>query len=101
MTETGRLDAVDVLKTGHHGSRYATSESFLQYIKPQYAVISCGKKNRYGHPHKETLERLQDAGAEVYRTDSSGAVIADTDRKNYASWVRRIKLSIDTKPQMK
>lgn len=75
MTETGRLDAVDVLKTGHHGSRYATSESFLQYIKPQYAVISCGKKNRYGHPHKETLERLQDAGAEVYRTDSSGAVI--------------------------
>ena len=75
MTETGRLDAVDVLKTGHHGSRYATSESFLQYIKPQYAVISCGKKNRYGHPHKETLERLQAAGAEVYRTDSSGAVI--------------------------
>ena len=75
MTETGRLDAVNVLKTGHHGSRYATSESFLQYIKPQYAVISCGKKNRYGHPHKETLERLQAAGAEVYRTDSSGAVI--------------------------
>ena len=75
MTETGRLDAVDVLKTGHHGSRYATSESFLQYIKPQYAVISCGKKNRYGHPHKETLERLQAAGAEVYRTDRCGAVI--------------------------
>lgn len=75
MAETGRLGAVDILKVGHHGSRYATSETFLQYIKPQYAVISCGKKNRYGHPHQETLERLQAAGAEVYRTDSSGAVI--------------------------
>ena len=75
MTETGRLGAVDVLKTGHHGSRYATSEAFLQYIKPQYAVISCGKKNRYGHPHEETLTRLQAVGAEVYRTDRCGAVI--------------------------
>lgn len=75
MAETGRLGAVDILKVGHHGSRYATSETFLQYIKPQYAVVSCGEKNRYGHPHQETLERLQAAGAEVYRTDSSGAVI--------------------------
>lgn len=75
MAETGRLDAVDILKVGHHGSRYATSEAFLQYIKPQYAVISCGKKNRYGHPHEETLTRLQAAGAEVYRTDRCGAVI--------------------------
>ena len=75
MAETGRLGAVDILKVGHHGSRYATSETFLQYIKPQYAVVSCGEKNRYGHPHQEILERLQAAGAEVYRTDSSGAVI--------------------------
>ena len=74
MAETGRLDAVDILKVGHHGSRYATSEAFLQYIKPQYAVISCGKKNRYGHPHEEALQRMKEAGTEIHKTMEEGQV---------------------------
>ena len=69
------LSETDVLKVGHHGSRSASSEVFLQTIKPQYAIISCGKKNHYGHPHEETLMRLQTIGARVYRTDQCGAII--------------------------
>lgn len=69
------LSETDVLKVGHHGSRSASSEGFLQTIKPQYAIISCGKKNHYGHPHEETLMRLQTIGARVYRTDQCGAII--------------------------
>ena len=69
------LSETDVLKVGHHGSRSASSEGFLQTIKPQYAIISCGKKNHYGHPHEETLMQLQTIGARVYRTDQCGAII--------------------------
>ena len=69
------LSETDVLKVGHHGSRSASSEVFLQTIKPQYAIISCGKKNHYGHPHEETLMQLQTIGARVYRTDQCGAII--------------------------
>lgn len=69
------LSEIDALKVGHHGSRSASSEVFLQTIKPQYAIISCGKKNHYGHPHEETLMQLQTIGARVYRTDQCGAII--------------------------
>lgn len=69
------LSETDALKVGHHGSRSASSEGFLQTIKPQYAIISCGKKNHYGHPHEETLMQLQTIGARVYRTDQCGAII--------------------------
>lgn len=69
------LSETDALKVGHHGSRSASSEVFLQTIKPQYAIISCGKKNHYGHPHEETLMQLQTIGARVYRTDQCGAII--------------------------
>lgn len=69
------LSETDALKVGHHGSRSASSEGFLQTIKPQFAIISCGKKNHYGHPHEETLMRLQTIGARVYRTDQCGAII--------------------------
>lgn len=72
------LSETDVLKVGHHGSRSASSEGFLQTIKPQYAIISCGKKNHYGHPHEETLMQLQTIGARVYRTDQCGAIILHT-----------------------
>lgn len=69
------LSETDALKVGHHGSRSASSEGFLQTTKPQYAIISCGKKNYYGHPHEETLMQLQTIGARVYRTDQCGAII--------------------------
>ena len=66
----------DILKVAHHGSKYSSSDDFLNSIAKQgsVAIISCGRKNTYGHPHKETLERLREAGCEIYRTDLQGAI---------------------------
>lgn len=72
----------DVLKCNHHGSHTATSESFLKAADPSWAVISCGKDNSYGHPHKEVLERLYEADVQVYRTDELGTIIVESDGKN-------------------
>ncbi len=75
----------DVLKVGHHGSRYSSSEAFLEAVKPQLAVISVGK-NRYGHPASETLERLKFEGIQVHRTDEQGNLEVVGDGKKM--WVR-------------
>lgn len=72
----------DVLKLGHHGSYTATSLAFLQKADPAYAVISCGRDNSYGHPHAETLAKLEDEDVQVYRTDQMGTVRAVSDGKN-------------------
>lgn len=73
------LSDITVLKVGHHGSKYATSNKLLKTIKPQYALISCGINNRYGHPHSETLERLEDNNCKVYVTNTSGEITIKTD----------------------
>lgn len=70
----GVLDDVDVLKVGHHGSKTSSNQEFLKAIRPEYAVISVGRKNRYGHPNQEALSRLASAGAEIFRTDLQGTV---------------------------
>ena len=67
----------DILKVAHHGSKTSSSEEFLDAAKPQIAVIQCGRNNFYGHPHKQTLERLEERGIKVLRTDISGAVGID------------------------
>jgi len=72
----------DVLKVGHHGSSSSTSDEFLKKVNPKYAVISCGVNNDYGHPHKETMERLKSSGIAVYRTDESGTIICTSDGNN-------------------
>ena len=72
----------DVLKVGHHGSTSSTTEEFLKKVNPEYAVISCGKDNKYGHPHKETLEKLNKANVTVHRTDEEGTVVAQSDGKS-------------------
>ena len=61
-------------KAGHHGSATSGSESLLQAVQPQAAVISCGLNNSYGHPHLKALQCLQNAGAEIYRTDTMGTI---------------------------
>ncbi len=66
---------VDVLKVGHHGSKTSSTERFLGAIKPDVAIISAGRNNRFGHPHQEVLERLTQVDAEIYRTDLQGAII--------------------------
>jgi competence protein ComEC len=72
------LDA-DVLKVGHHGSSYSTSDKFLTSVSPKYSIISVGTGNQYGHPAQSTLDKLTAAGVEIYRTDESGTIIATTD----------------------
>jgi competence protein ComEC len=69
------LNDIDILKVAHHGSKYTTSEDFLEFIGVETAVISCGKDNEYGHPHEEVLKRLQAVNAECYRTDLHGSLM--------------------------
>ncbi len=65
-----------VYKVGHHGSRTATSQEFLDKVAPSVAIVSCAKDNDYGHPHIETLEKLKDRGVELFRTDLQGSIVA-------------------------
>ncbi|KKS15767.1 MAG: Beta-lactamase domain protein [Parcubacteria group bacterium GW2011_GWB1_41_6] len=65
---------VDVLKAGHHGSKTSSAEEFLNAVSPVYAVVSAGKDNRYGHPHQEVLDALNNLGIKALRTDESGAI---------------------------
>lgn len=69
-----------ILKIGHHGSRTSTSNSFLNAASPIYALISDGKDNKYGHPHKEVLEELSQFGTKILRTDILGTIIIKCDR---------------------
>lgn len=82
MINKGYDLTADVLKAGHHGSRTSTCEEFLDAVNPKYAVISAGKGNDYGHPHKQTMERLRAKGVKVYRTDESGTIICTSDGRN-------------------
>lgn len=66
---------VDVLKVGHHGSRTSSSAEFLDDVTPEFAIISCGVDNSYGHPHPVTLQRLDDRGIRVVRTDLDGDIL--------------------------
>ena len=75
MLEAGAALQADVLKVGHHGSNTSTSYPFLREVAPEYAVISVGEGNDYGHPHAETMSRLRDADVTVYRTDLQGNII--------------------------
>ncbi len=70
----------DILKVGHHGSRTSTSDSFVRAVSPDYALISDGKGNSYGHPHREVLDTLARFGVKILRTDLLGTIIFSCDR---------------------
>ncbi len=74
LMEREMLSDCTILKVAHHGSKYSSCAEFLAEISPEYAVISCGENNIYGHPAPETLERLSDAGCEIYQTPQSGQI---------------------------
>jgi competence protein ComEC len=68
-----------VLKVGHHGSKTSSTPAFVAAVAPKIAVVSCGIRNRYGHPFPATIDTLRAAGATVHRTDRRGAVVVRTD----------------------
>ncbi len=77
--ETIRWPKTDVLKVGHHGSSTSSSESFLEQVQPKYAIIMAGKDNSYGLPTQETIDKLNNIGSEIYRTDEDGTIQMTSD----------------------
>lgn len=80
--ENKRSGKIDILKIGHHGSKYSSTEEFLQLADPYVCLISAGRKNRYGHPHMETLERIDETDGTVFRTDLMGQVVVDLEKQD-------------------
>ena len=72
----------DLIKIGHHGSNHSSSATFLNKVKPKYAIISVGTPNDYGFPKKVTLDKLERIGANILRTDELGTIIASSDGNN-------------------
>ncbi|MCL2043393.1 MAG: MBL fold metallo-hydrolase [Treponema sp.] len=79
MLERNRNLSAQVLHVGHHGSNSSTTQAFLDAVSPEIAVISLGAGNSYGHPHAEVVNRLEEAGAAIYRTDIHGTIVMSTD----------------------
>lgn len=81
-TASSGLDS-DILKVGHHGSKTSSTEKFLAAVSPEIAVIQSGKKNRYGHPAQEVLDRLAARGARILRNDISGDIVLRSDGRTF------------------
>jgi len=79
MIQAGHYLSADALRVGHHGSRTSTTQEFLDAVNPSIAVISVGRDNGHGHPHRVVMDRLQDAGIRIYRTDEHGHIVMVTD----------------------
>lgn len=80
LLKKGDIIDVDFLKAGHHGSKGSTGKEFLDMAAPELTVISCGKKNRYGHPHKELIERLRESGSMIFMTWEGAVTIESNGR---------------------
>jgi competence protein ComEC len=79
--DEGALKA-DILKVGHHGSKYSTSEQFLQRVQPTVAIFQVGKNN-YGHPHPDVVEKCQKRGIMIFRNDLDGAIVFHNEDKKW------------------
>lgn len=88
MINSYDLEDIDFLKVAHHGSYTASSLSFLKEITPDIAVISCGYKNTYGHPHQSTLDNLEAVNAKIFRTDKNGSMQFYSDGEKIYSKVK-------------
>lgn len=79
------------LKVGHHGSKYASSPDFIDRVKPEVAIVSCGDWNRYGHPAQVVLDKLRAVNAKLYRTDLQGEITITTRGKEGDSAIKVAK----------
>ena len=87
---------VDILKAGHHGSSTSSGYRFIYETDPEYAVVSCGKDNDYGHPHKETISLYRDAGLPMLRTDELGTILAVSDGRDITiTWEKQQSVPTD------
>lgn len=84
---------IDVLKVGHHGSSTSSSDDFLEQAEPEVAVVSCGKDNPYGHPHREIVEVFNELGVNMYRTDKDGTIKVVSNGETYS--IEKMKLKLD------
>lgn len=89
-----------VIKIGHHGSKYATSENFMKRVQPEAAIISDGAWNRYGHPAQSVLDRLKAANVKVWRTDLQGEITIITKGKGDAGKLYEIKTAKEIKDEI-
>ena len=80
------IGGIEYIKIPHHGSKNGLSEKLLEVVEPKIAVISVGRKNRYGHPHKEVLEMLESFNIKILRTDEQGSVVIESDGESF--WVK-------------
>ena len=83
----------DVLKVGHHGSRYSSSVNFLKKVTPKYSIISVGEDNSYNHPHSVTFTKLEEVLSSVYRTDIDGTIFVTSDGKDIK--IEKMDLSLN------
>ena len=99
MLDFGMDVKADVLKVGHHGSSTSTGYRFLYEVDPEYAVVSVGADNTYGHPHRETVAILGDSGVPMLRTDELGTILAVSDGQNITfTWEKQNAQPGDIEP---
>lgn len=72
----------DVVKVSHHGANSGYMKGFYDEVDPKYAIISCGKGNKYGHPHSDVLNDFKNRGVKMFRTDEQGSIVAVSDGNN-------------------
>ena len=84
LLNTGKDFSSDIINIGHHGSKTASSQKWLEAVNPEFAVICCGAGNEYGHPHSVVTERLDNIGIEYYRTDLNGTVVFQSNSKEFS-----------------
>lgn len=77
LGDNSGIENVTILKAGHHGSKTSSSDELLDVLRPQMTLISCGKNNSYGHPHKETIQRLNKSGSEYLITMDEGEIVVE------------------------
>lgn len=83
LLDKGLITKTSILKVGHHGSNSSTIQAFLETVRPEISIVSSGKNNKFGHPHSEILQRLDQIGSKIYRTDQKGSIEVVTDGKSY------------------